>query len=439
MKLYKYCILFLGGLLCGITQLMAQPNAPAPAQSEPIVLQGATIHTGTGQVIENGSVAFDQGILTYVGPSSGFRPEAGKTYQEVEVNGSHIYPGLILLNTTLGLVEIGAVNATRDQEETGEFNPNARSIIAYNTDSELLPTMRQNGILMAQPTPQGGLVSGTSSFVQLDAWNWEDAVIKTDIGIHMHWPSRFFRPRWWLGETNPRKNKNYEEQVRIIRKALADGKSYASSKDPSPKNVMLEAMRGLYDRSKTLFFHTDRSRAALEGIQILKSYGVEKIALIGGQEAMYIKDYLRENQIPVVIENTHRLPGLNDHGVDTPFRLPRELVKAGVQVALSSDEDNPMNNRNLPFHAGTTVAYGLEKEEALALITSVPAKILGVFDQVGSLEKGKHATLVVSKGDLLDMRSNQVSHAFIQGRETSLETRHTRLYQKFKGKYDTDK
>ena len=204
----------------------------------------------------------------------------------------------------------------------GSFNPNVRSLIAYNTDSDVIPTIRSNGVLLAQITPGGGMVSGTSSIVQLDAWNWEDAAYQTDEGIHMNWPRKYLRPRWWLGETAIRENKEYYNILDQIEKALSDGKAYAQINTPAQKNMMLESMKGLYDGSKAMYLHADESRAILEGIQTLQHNGVKKIVLVGGDDAYYVKDFLKDNNIPVVLSNVHRLPGRTEEDVDMPFKLP---------------------------------------------------------------------------------------------------------------------
>src|ERR1700743_1969901 len=176
-----------GGLLLSINLLFAQANiSPAPAQSKPIIITGATIHVGNGQVINNGYIAFDKGKITAVGEGSA--PNSAGA-DMIDASGQQIYPGFICPITTLGLVEVEeGASGTVDSYETGDLNPNIRSIVAYNTDSKVIATVRSNGILLAQPTPVGGIISGQSSIVQLDAWNWEDAAYKTDIALHMNWP-----------------------------------------------------------------------------------------------------------------------------------------------------------------------------------------------------------------------------------------------------------
>ena len=223
----------------------AQVPSPAGLQQSPILLKGATIHIGNGTVMENGVVAFSNGALTFVGAANEFK-EDGKTYKEFELSGKHIYPGLIMMTSQLGLSEINSIKATIDYREVGEFTPNVRSIVAYNTDSERIPNNRSNGILLAQIVPVGGTVSGSSSVVQLDAWNWEDAAVKTDEGIHFFWPNKYTGPNRFLGETEPKPNENYTKTIQEIEKNLIDAKAYSEQSNHVPLNLKLEALAGLY-------------------------------------------------------------------------------------------------------------------------------------------------------------------------------------------------
>ncbi|MEH0154746.1 amidohydrolase family protein [Limibacter armeniacum] len=431
-KIIKYILpLF---VTCWAGSAMAQVPTPAPKQDTPILVKGATVHTGAGTVIENGAVAFEDGKITYVGSADGFTMTG--SFKEVDAAGQHVYPGLILPTTDLGLVEIGQVSASKDEREEGSINPEVRALVAYNTDSHLPPTIRSNGILMAQIAPQGGLFSGTSSIVQLDAWNWEDAAYSVDEGIHLNWPSRYLSPRWWMGETDVRVNKKYNELTEEVEKTLRDAAAYAQASSPEEVNIKLEALRGLFDGSKTLYMHADIAKSILQGLQLAEELNVKRVVLVGGAQAWYLKDYLKENNIPVILSNIHRLPSVNDEDVDLPYRLAAMLQQEGVLVGLGYREE-AMKTRNLPFFAGTAAAYGMDKEEALKMITSNTAKILGVADKTGSLEVGKDATLIISQGDLLDMRTSNVTQAFIQGRDIDLNNKHKMLYQKFKGKYES--
>lgn len=409
-------------------------QTPGDKQTTAITIEGATAHLGNGDVIENALIMFENGTLTYVGSANTKIARKGTI---IDAKGKHVYPGFIAPNSTLGLVEVDAVRATNDDDEVGAMNPHIRSLIAYNTESKVVESMRPNGVLMAQITPRGGRISGTSSVVQLDAWNWEDAAIKTDDGIHLNWPSTYSRGRWWLGEPNVLKeNKNYAKEIQELTNYFAQSKAYNANKT-SPKDLPFEALEGLMDGSKKLFVHVDNEKGITDAINFAKAENIKHLVIVGGYEANNVVDLLKENNIPVLLQRIHSRPNGDDHDYDLPYKLATQLVKAGILVGLENAGDmERMNTRNLPFLAGTTVAYGLSKAQALSLITLNTAKILGVDDKVGSLEVGKDATLFISQGDALDMRTNKLDQAFIQGRNISLETHQTELYKRYSKKYN---
>ncbi len=407
-------------------------QTPAPKQSQAISIVGATAHIGNGQVIENAIVVFENGKILRVG-AAGTTQTAGKV---IDAKGKHIYPGFISPNSTLGLVEVDAVRATRDQNETGSFNPHIRSLIAYNAESKVVESCRPNGILTAQITPRGGRVSGTSSIVQLDAWNWEDAAIKVDDGIHLNWPNNFSRGRWWLGE--PRgltPNKDYAKQVQEIQNGFNEASSYLKGSN-SPKHLPFEAMENLINGSQTLFVHVETEKGILDAIDFAKENKL-KLVIVGGYHAHKVASTLSQNNVPVLLHRTHSVPEMDDEDYDLSYKKAKILTDAGVLVGLeNSGQMERMNTRNLPFLAGTVAAHGLDKEKALQLITSNTAKILGIDDRLGTLEAGKDATLFISEGDALDMRGNILTHAFIQGRMLNLETHQTELWKRYMGKYN---
>lgn len=428
MKKFK---LLLPVLLMSATGVLAQLPQPAAMQVKPIAIVGATVHIGNGRVIENSFIAFEQGKLTLVADVNTIKSDPNK-YDIIHASGKHIYPGFILPNSDLGLHEISSVRATRDFNETGEYNPNVRSIISYNTDSELIPTLRYTGILLAQTAPVGGIISGSSSIVELDGWNWEDAVYKMDDGVHLNWPAYYQQPRFWMGETQIKKNEKYEEQVRELALFLADAKAYASS-TPETVNLKFEAMKGLFDNTKIVYIHASQVKEIISSIQTCLHLGVKKIVLKGGEESYLVKEFIKENNVPVILANVHRLPASDDEDVDMPYKLAALLTKAGITVCLGYE--GLQNSRNLPFFAGTAVAYGLSKEEGLQLITLNAAKILGIDETTGTIEVGKDANLFISTGDALDMRTNNVEVAFIAGRKLDLNGKQQMLYQRFKEKY----
>ena len=409
----------------------SQSNSPAASQSKPILLMNGVAHLGNGQVIENAAIGFENGKLSIVVDATVARIDMNK-FEVIDVAGKHIYPGFILPNSELGLKEVDAVNATLDAEEVGDMKPNVRSIISYNTDSELTPTFRHNGILTAQIVPSSGTISGTSSIVQLDAWNWEDAALKVDDGIHMNWPSRRFGPRWWLGETEFRENKNYDNTVSTIEKLFDDATAYGAD-NAGVKNIKLEALQGLFDGSKQLFIHENASKSIIESVQFAKSKGVKNIVVVGGREAALIADFLKSNNIPVILNGVHLLPRRDEEDVDMPYKTPALLKEAGVKFCIAYGGET-MSERNLPFLAGTAVAYGLGKEDAVNALTLSTAEILKL-DGLGELKEGNRATLFVSEGDALDMRTNNVTHAYIDGRKVKVDGMQEVLYERYKEKY----
>ncbi len=414
-----------------ITFITKAQQTPAAKQSEPISIEGATAHLGNGQVIENSLIMFSEGKLVFVGSAMLRIARLGKI---IDAKGKHVYPGFIAPNSTLGLAEIDAVRATNDYDEVGAMNPHIRSIIAYNTESKVVESMRPNGVLMAQITPRGGRISGTSSIVQLDAWNWEDAIIKENDGIHLNWPSTYSRGRWWLGEASTLKiNKNYKKQVQELKSYFSNAKAYNAKN--TTNNKPFDALLELTTAKRTLFIHVDNEKGIVDAVNFAKENNVNNIVIVGGYEANLVSSFLKENNVPVLLQRTHALPNNTDNDYDLPYKLANKLVKSGVLVGLENSGDmERMNTRNLPFLAGTCAAYGLDKETALSLITLNTAKILGIDNQVGSLEVGKDATLFISEGDALDMRTNKLEKAFIKGRDLSLETHQTELYKRYSKK-----
>ncbi|MEY4903316.1 MAG: hypothetical protein RLZZ292_1131 [Bacteroidota bacterium] len=423
---FTCCILF----FLANTPLLAQP-VPASKQTQPIVISGGTAHLGNGQIIENAMVAFENGKLTLVNTLAVGRGFSG--YKIINATGKHIYPGFIAPNTSLGLTEIESVRATRDFDEVGDLNPNVRALVAYNTDSEILPTVRGNGTLLAQISPRGGLVSGTSSIVQLDAWNWEDAAFRTDDGVFMEWPSPYSFNGWWAEPGDISRNEQYNKQVKAIERLFNEAQAYARKGNTNtPKNLKLEAMRGLFDGSKTLFVNANLAKSIEEAVLAAKKQGI-KMVVVGGNDAYLVTDLLKENNIPVLLGRTQRLPTRDDEAYDQSYKTAISLQKAGVLYSFSCND--AWQQRNLPFQAGQAIGYGLGHEDAVSALTLNTAKILGIDSQVGSLEIGKDATLFISDGDPLDNRTNKVTHAFIQGREISLDNKQRALYKRFQEKY----
>ncbi len=422
-------LLLLSGLIA-----FGQPPAPAPPQRGAILILGATAHLGNGQSIANSAIAFENGRITLVADATTVRVDPSKYTRIFDAKGKHVYPGFVAMNSRLGLVEVEAVRATQDFSEIGEYNPNARSIIAYNTDSDIIPTVRSNGVLAAQVVPTGGVISGTSSVVQLDAWNWEDAALRLEDGVHLNWPAPRARRAFAFGpmpaEQQP--EDNYTKSVREIREFFQEAKAYCQNPNPEVRNPRFEAMRGVFEGKQNLYIHTNHARTMQEAVLFAEQMQVRPV-LVGAADAWLITDFLREHQVTVVLTQTHRLPSRQDEDVDQPYKTPALLHAAGIPFAITSEA--AWQQRNLPFEAGQAVGYGLPYEAAIQAITLTPAVVLGVAGRIGSLEVGKDATLFISEGDALDMRTNTVTAAFIQGREINLDNKHKQLYRRFEERY----
>jgi imidazolonepropionase-like amidohydrolase len=422
-------------LLCAWIMIPAsQALVPKPAddQSEPIAITGAVIHTGNGNVINNGVLAFDQGVITYVGTDAN-RPDFFN-HRVIDIQGMHIYPGFVLPNSTLGLSEIANLRATNDVVETGDINASVRSAIAYNTDSELIPTFRFNGILTAQVTPEGGLISGQSSVLNLDGWNWEDAMLKADVAMHMHWPNRTRRrPNPGTGVMETVDNEEYPHQVQLLHSLFQNSKTYTGE----PMNLNLAAMQPLFSGDAKLFIHANDARDMVSTIRFARSYGVQDIVVVGARDAMKVKDLLLAESVAVIFEAVHRLPAREWYDVDEPFKTPFLLHEAGIKVGIGGGETSLDSQRNLPFFAGTAASYGLDLETALSMVTKHNAEIIGVDDRVGTLEVGKDATFFITTGDALDMRTSQLQEAFIQGRLIDLYGRQQQLYERYFERYSS--
>jgi imidazolonepropionase-like amidohydrolase len=421
----------------------AQENIyPTPEQKGTFYITHATIHVGNGQIINDGTIKVTNGKIENVGSNISVIDNATKVF---DVKGKHVYPGLISPVTNLGLREIsGGVRGSNDFAEIGDINPSIRAIVAYNTDSKVINTLRSNGILLANIIPQdeeGGsnnLLTGTSSIVQLDAWNWEDAIYKMDGGMHLNMPSLLIRPNFlalFFGIQTPQVDpvKMAYEKIDRLKLFFRQAKAYSNESGNKETNLKFGATKDLFTKKQKLFIHCNAVKEMLLAIDFVTEFGFD-VVIVGGSESWQIADLLKQNNIPVILQQAHSLPQTMDDDVDQPFKTPYILQKAGVLFALG-DNDGTTRGRNLMFNAGTSASYGLTKEEALSAITLNAAKILGISNITGSLENGKDANIVVSEGDILDMKSSVITHAFIKGREINLTNKHTQLYERYKYKY----
>lgn len=409
---------------------------PAPPQTKPIVLQGATLHPVSGPEIPAGTIVFAEGKITALGGADVPIPEGAEV---IDATGRHVYPGLINANSILGLTEISAARATLDLEEVGAINPNARSLSSVNPDSELIPVARRNGILSAHIVPEGKLISGQSAVIRLDGWTPEDLAVQAPAAMHLQWPDLAI-------DRNPRAPKKPEDQQKEIdqaQKKIRDSfqiaRAYALARKNPPagfkSDLRWEAMTPVIEGTLPLFIHAD-SVAQIEAALAWAKDAQMKFTLVGGREAWRMAAQLKAAETPVIIALTTALPPHRGDAYDAAFTNPARLAAAGVRFCIATEGSNSeaAHERNLPYEAAMAAAFGLPKEEALKAVTLYPAQLLGVADRLGSLEIGKAATLIVTNGDPLDLPT-KVEGAYIDGRKIDLTNRQTRLRDKYLEKY----
>lgn len=420
-----------------VTSLYAHDIVPGKKQTKAIALTGGTIYTVSGPVIPNGTIVFNKGKIIAVGGAEVRIPPGAEV---IDVSGKHIYPGLIITNSTLGLLEIELVRATADVSEVGQINPNARADVAYNPDSDIPPTIRSNGVTTAQIVPQGGLLSGTSAIINLDGWTIEDAALVRQAGIHLNWPWMRVIKAWWMQTPEEEQKKNIDKNLKAIEKAFEDSKQYWLAKKGNQTgdfkiDARWEAMVPLWEGKIPLYVDAGEYKQIEAAVALAKKYNLRMI-LVGGDDSWMLTDLLKENNIPVILKRVHSLPDREDDDYDTFLKLPKTLLDAGVKSCLSNTGFfGHWDVRNLPFLAGTSVAYGMDKANALRSITLWPAEIIGISDRMGSLEVGKDATIIVSSGDIMDALTNDIVYEFIQGKKVDLDDKHKRLYRKYSEKY----
>ena len=419
----------------------ASPNTPPPAQREPLLLRNATLHPVNGPVIAGGSLLIEAGKIRAIGGAELAAPAGART---VDLGGRHVYPGMVAANTSLGLAEIRSVSASNDSTETGPLNPNARALVAFNADSELLPVTRGGGVLTALSVPEAGrtgLVAGTSALLQLEGWNWQDMALVPEFGLHIGVPrlrlnSALFptQPEARLAEIR----RSTEARLKLLDDTFDAAKAYALARaaDPAtPIDTRWEAMRPVLPAApgatpaRPVVMHADDLAQIRFALDFAARHGL-KLIVSGGADAWRVADTLRERQVPVIIDGLLRLPLRRDDPPDALFSLPAKLAAAGVRYCIADGGRDSSNTRNLPFEAAQARAFGLADEEALKAVTLYPAQILGVADKLGSLEVGKLATLFVADGDPLEP-TTRIERVFVQGREVELVDRQTALRDKY--------
>ncbi len=407
------------------------------AQPSKILLLDGFLHVGNGETIDHALIGIKNGVITEVGNSLVNSYNKNDWDTIINLENKHIYPGFVAANSTLGLTEIDAVRATRDFNETGSLNPHVRTQIAYNVESKVISTVMTNGVLLCQATPRGGIISGTSSVMSLSGWNWEDATIYANDGIHVNWPSSLQGGGWWAEPAPKKQNENYSLQLKELNDFFELAKTYAfASKNDVEYDQRLDAIKACFTEEKRVYFHADEIQQINDIIEFSKKFDVKFPVVIGGYEAHLLGSRMRDSKIPVMIRRIHSLPENDDDPVDQSFKLPGLLKKEGISFSIQNAGDmEAMNARNLPFQAGTAMAHGLTEEEAVEAISLSPCKIMGIDKKYGSIEKGKSATLFVSEGNALEMKTNKATLILLNGKFAPTTNFQYDLYKKYSDKY----
>ena len=437
-----------GGQAAAASTLEPRPKRPVPTvvaatyrdmlgpASPTIAIVGATIHTVAAGDIPNGTVVFSKGRITAVGAHVS---TAGATV--VNAAGKHIYPGMIEALSVIGITEVNqGANGTVDESEVGNLNPNANPALAVNPESELLAVARTTGITHVNTSPQGGLISGTSALTRLDGWTYEDLNAVRFVALQVHWP-RFGRGRGGRGgfafsQAGGEESTSRDRDIKAIRQIFDDARAYQKARAAGgPRfrtDTKLEALLPVIEGRIPVIIHADEPRAIRSAVTWAQEEGVRPI-IAGAGDVWRAAVFLKENDVPVIITGVLSLPLKDSDPYDSAYTIAAKLREAGVKFCISDAGTGaePDRARELPFQAGMAASFGLPKEEALKSVTLYPAQILGVGDNLGSIEVGKSASLIVTSGDPLEIRT-KVFAEYIDGRKVNLDdNRQYRLYQKY--------
>lgn len=412
----------------------AQVRMTVAPQSQPVVLRGATVHTVTQGVIENGTIVMQAGKITAIGGADVAAPQGAKV---VDVTGKHVYPGLIDAYSTVGITEIGSVDVSNDITELGDFNPNVRAEVAVNAESRHIGTTRSAGVLVAFSTPGGGVISGLSSAMSLEGWTWEEMSMKGAAALNVNWPDPNARPRRFGGggpggrggEQAP--PKSYDEQVQALKDFFAEARAYGdavaagqSVRTDTRYAAMIPALKG----EIPVIVAADGVSQINDAITWGKAEGL-RLVIRGGRDAIHVAERLKAESVPVILTSTMAAPDRSYAGYDDRYHAPAALHAAGVKFAIAGGAEGLYSYR-LPWEAGVAVAFGLSEEEALKSVTINAAEFMGIADKVGSLEVGKEATLLITTGTPLDMTTD-IEQSYIQGREIDMNDIQKHFFKKY--------
>jgi imidazolonepropionase-like amidohydrolase len=411
-------------------------NTPAPVY----FIRGARIVTVSGADIENGSIVISNGRITAVG--AGITAPAGA--QEVDARGLTVFPGMIDLGTNLGLLEVPAVGATVDTQELGEMNPNIAAVWSINPGSAHIDVTRVGGITSVLSMPSGGIISGQAAFINLAGSTPREMAVVPQAALVVDFPrvgggggfaALIAQQQGISQDALAQRDRRVEELRRMLRDALAYGRAqdayHADPKSvPRPDTDLKLAALVPYARGeRPVIFRAEREREIRAVVRFAEETRLKPV-IIGGSDAWKVASFLKQHNVPVILDSVLNLPLREDDAYDSLYENASKLQAAGVPFCISTG-DSGAHVRDLPFQAGMAAAYGLPKTEALKAVTLYPAQILGVASQLGSIEQGKLANLVIADGDILEPRTN-IRYLFINGRQIPLVSRHTILNDQYK-------
>jgi imidazolonepropionase-like amidohydrolase len=410
-------------------------NIPPPPQREPIVLKDVALYPVSGAPIERGAIRFEGGRITAIGSTV---DESGAKVESL--TGLRVYPGLIDANSAVGLFEIDAVRATVDTSEVGPFNPNVRAEVAVNPDSEQFAVSRANGVLVSLVVPQSGgagVVTGRSALIQHDGWTWERMTVRAPVGLHISWPVTTLPP-WLPAPIREEAIKAAKSNLTKLDALFADARRYRAEGDNRRENLRLEALLPALDRKLPVYFHVQEQGQIRAALKFAERENLSAV-LVGAIDAWRLTTLIKAANVPVIIGGTHIQPLRRDEAYDEAYTLPKKLHAAGIPFAIAMPGDTFSTSlaRNLPYHAAMAASFGLPADVALRSITLSAAEIVGAADRLGSLDRGKDATLILTDGDPLEIRT-QVLRAFVMGREISLNNRQRELNRKYTEKYQQE-
>lgn len=419
-------------LLAGASVMHAQSViSNSPGVTRPVAIRNATIHPVTSATIEGGTIVIRDGRIAAVGRDI----TAPSDVTVIDGTGLHVYPGFIDSGTRVGITEIGLVRGTNDVSELGDYNPNSRVAVAINPHSNVIPVTRVNGVLTVVTRPEGGVIAGQSALVRLAGWTPAEMVIRDRLAMHIRFPAEP-RPRFPAPAEEPKENprKGYDRSVQDLKRFFRDARAYAQALRADgtlaagvERDLALEAMAPVVRGEIPVVLHAEWENDIRAALRFAREENLRAI-LAGAADVQRVIDEVREARVPVILGEIWRVPLREDDPYDQIYTNAAALHSAGIPFAIQTEDAH--NVRNLPYQAAAAAAFGLPKSAALEAITINPARIWGVEDRLGSLEAGKAATLMITDGDPLDLRTN-IRAVYIDGEEIPMESYHTLLNQKF--------